>query len=277
MTQAKRDVARKSAVLRHAQQSRNVSKTCRHFGISRDTYYTWLHAYEQRGEAGLTNRRPGPVEDISRRVPLAVEEKIVEIRQSLGLGAQRLSWYLARYHGIKVSTGGVQGVLKRHGISRLPSLKGVRAPVAFRRYEQQVPGHQVQLDVKFVDLHTSEGKRVRRYQYTAIDDATRIRALRIYPKHNQACAIAFVGYVLEQFPFRIRQIRTDRGHEFQALFHWHVADLGIEHVYIKARTPRLNGKVGALLQSHAASHCPRREVPLRSASRSAIIHQQSSG
>lgn len=38
-------------------------------------------------------------------------------------------------------------------------------------------------------------------------------------------------------------IRTDRGHEFRALFHWHVADLGMEHVYIKARTPQLNGKV----------------------------------
>jgi transposase InsO family protein len=46
-----------------------------------------------------------------------------------------------------------------------------------------------------------------------------------------------------RFPFRIRQIRTDRGHEFQALFHWHVEDLGIEHVYIRPRTLRLNGKV----------------------------------
>jgi transposase InsO family protein len=47
----------------------------------------------------------------------------------------------------------------------------------------------------------------------------------------------------ENFPFRIRTIRTDRGHEFQALFHWHVADLGMGHVYIKPRTPQLNGKV----------------------------------
>lgn len=39
-------------------------------------------------------------------------------------------------------------------------------------------------------------------------------------------------------------IRTDNGHEFQAKFHWHVTkDLGIEHVYIKPGTPRLNGKV----------------------------------
>jgi len=34
-----------------------------------------------------------------------------------------------------------------------------------------------------------------------------------------------------------------RGPEFQALFHWHVADLGMEHVYIKPRTLQLNGKV----------------------------------
>ena len=32
------------------------------------------------------------------------------------------------------------------------------------------------------------------------------------------------------------------GHEFQAQFHWHLADRGIRHVYIKPRTPRLNGK-----------------------------------
>jgi len=37
-------------------------------------------------------------------------------------------------------------------------------------------------------------------------------------------------------------VRTDRGHEFQALFHWHLADQGIRHVYIKGRTPQLNGK-----------------------------------
>lgn len=37
--------------------------------------------------------------------------------------------------------------------------------------------------------------------------------------------------------------RTDNGHEFQSQFHWHLLDQGIDHVYIKPRTPRLNGKV----------------------------------
>ena len=39
-------------------------------------------------------------------------------------------------------------------------------------------------------------------------------------------------------------VRTDRGHEFQALFRGHLADRGIEHASIKPRTPQLNGKIG---------------------------------
>jgi transposase InsO family protein len=67
--------------------------------------------------------------------------------------------------------------------------------------------------------------------------------LKIYDRHTQNNAIAFVNYVVSRFPFRIHTIRTDNGHEFQANFHWHLYDLGIQHVYIKPRTPRLNGKV----------------------------------
>ena len=77
--------------------------------------------------------------------------------------------------------------------------------------------------------------QIKHYQFTAVDDATCVRALKIYRRHTQAKAIKFVDYV--------RTIRTDNGHEFQARFHWHLKDLGIEHVYIKPRSPRLNGKV----------------------------------
>ena len=84
---------------------------------------------------------------------------------------------------------------------------------------------------------------MKRYQFTAIDDATRIRALRIYERHNQESAIDFLDYVVERFPFRIHTIRTDNGHEWQAQFHWHVEDLGMRHVYIKPGKPNLNGKV----------------------------------
>ena len=97
--------------------------------------------------------------------------------------------------------------------------------------------------MKFLLFKNEEGQNIRRFQYTAIDDATRIRALKIYQRHNQKNAIDFINYVIDKFPFRIHTIRTDRGHEFQAQFHWHVEDKGMRHVYIKPRSPELNGKV----------------------------------
>jgi transposase InsO family protein len=124
-------------------------------------------------------------------------------------------------------------------MSRLPRNHGRRA-VHTHRYAKTVPGHHIQADVKILSLKTPDGQRVRRFQYTAIDDATRVRALKIYTRQNQQNAIKFADYFIEKFPFRIQTIRTDRGHEFQAQFHWHVEDRGIRHVYIKPRTPQLN-------------------------------------
>jgi transposase InsO family protein len=88
-----------------------------------------------------------------------------------------------------------------------------------------------------------KASRRRHYQFTAIDDSTRLRVLRVYERLSQKTAIQFVDYVLQKLPFRVVRIQTDNGGGFAAAFHWHVQDLGIEHVYIKPATPRLNGKV----------------------------------
>ena len=117
-----------------------------------------------------------------------------------------------------------------------------------KRYNKQVPGHHIQMDVKFLTFKVKRGEKIRRFQYTAIDDATRVRALKVYKRHTQANAIDFVNHIIEKFPFRIKEIRTDNEHEFQAKFHWHVEDQGIRHAYIKRATPQLNGKV-------ERSHC----------------------
>jgi transposase InsO family protein len=87
------------------------------------------------------------------------------------------------------------------------------------------------------------GSRRKYYQFTAIDDCTRLRVLRIYPQLNQTTAIQFADYVLERLPFRVEVIQTDNGAEFQSRFHYHLLDKGVGHDYIKPRTPRLNGKV----------------------------------
>jgi transposase InsO family protein len=114
----------------------------------------------------------------------------------------RIVWYLERYHGIKISEATVSRMLKRHGVNRLPRGARVRK-VHTKRYNKQVPRHHIQTDVKFLTFRGKQGEKIRRFQYTAIDD----------------------------------------GHEFHAKFHWHVEDQGIRYAYIKRGTPQLNGKV----------------------------------
>jgi len=218
-----------------------VTKTCKELDVSRSIFYFWKQKYDKEGRSGLYRKKPVAFSH-PRKTSSDVVEKILELRAEYQLGALRIVYYLDRYHGIKISESTVSRVLKSHGVGQLPKTAPRRA-LHTKRYAMKVPGHQVQIDVKFLRLTDNEGKAVRRYQYTAIDDATRIRALQIFPKHNQDCAIKFMDYVIEMFPFRISMVRTDRGHEFQAQFHWHVEDQGIQHVYIKPRTPQLNGKV----------------------------------
>ena len=241
MKQYERDIQRKLRILKHAEQTGDVSRSCRYFGIGRASFYRWKAALQRQGEAGLANRKTAPRNPANRTAPQIVE-KVLHLRQTYHLGPIRIVWYLARYHDIKISGAGVYRILKRNGLSRLP--RGTRLrKIHTQRYEHKVPGHQIQVDVKFLSFEGRDGRAIKRYQYTAIDDATRVRALKIYDRHTQANAIAFIDYVIVKFPFRIREVRTDNGHEFQAKFHWHVEDQGIRHAYIKPSSPQLNGKV----------------------------------
>jgi transposase InsO family protein len=230
----------KLAVLEFAHHF-GVTESCREFNVPRSTFYGWKQKYDREGRSGLYRKKPVAYSHPCKTSPEVVD-KILELRKTYQIGALRITYYLDRYHGVKISESTATRVLRAHGVSRLPKTAPRRA-VHSKRYAKKVPGHHIQLDVKFLRLTDKAGKAIKRYQYTAIDDATRIRALQIFAKHNQDCAIKFIDYVIDRFPFRISTVRTDRGHEFQARFHWHVEDQGIQHVYIKPRTPQLNGKV----------------------------------
>jgi transposase InsO family protein len=111
----------------------------------------------------------------------------------------------------------------------------------WKRYEKPEPGHRIQVGVKLLERIKGPGERY--YQYTAIDDCTRLRVMKTYERINQKTSIQFMDYALSRLPFRANVIQTDNGAEFGGQFHWYVLDKGIQHVYIKPMQPRLNGKV----------------------------------
>ena len=229
-------------VLHHVEEiTHNVAKTCRYYGICRTAYYEWYNRYSKDGEEGLRDKSRRP-HNSPLATPVEIVAKVIYLRQTYHFGPMRIKMYLDRYHGIVVNKSSIWKILKRLNMNLLPSSQRYKKHVdRWKRYEKPQPGHSIQVDVKF--LERIKDTRQRYYQFTAIDDCTRLRILRIYEKNNQLTAIQFVDYVLSKLPFHAETIQTDNGSEFQSQFHWNILDKGIKHVYIRPRTPRLNGKV----------------------------------
>lgn len=243
MTKAEqmRLVAWRWRVLRQAADDGNVARTYRHFGLSRKSFYKWKRRLTDHGEAGLGDR-PRTPKHCPRATPRDVVDKIVYLRQQYHFGPGRIADYLRRFHQVRVARSTVHRLLRHHGLNRLPANQKYRPHAKrWQRYEKPQPGHRLQVDVKF--LERIPGTQKRLYQFTAIDDCTRIRVLKIFDTCNQRAAIRFIDDVIRRLPFRVHVVQTDNGAEFQSQFHWHVEGLDIRHVYIRPRTPHLNGKV----------------------------------
>lgn len=136
-----------------------VTKACREFNVPRSSFYRWKQKYEKAGRSGLCRERPIAYHHPCRTSPEVVE-KILEIRTEHQIGALRIMYFLNRYHGIKISESTVSRVLKAHGLSRLPKTAPRRA-LHTKQYAKTVPGHHVQVDVKFLQLKNRGGRLVR--------------------------------------------------------------------------------------------------------------------
>lgn len=190
----------------------------------RPTFYKWRRRYEAYDAAGLCDRSRAP-KCSPRATPPAVVSKILYLRQTVPFwGAGRIRDYLKRFHQVAVATSTVHRLPGPHGMDRLPANQKHRPSVKrWQRYEKPQPGHRRQMDVKF--LERIPGTQKRLYQFTAIDDYTRIRVLKVFDACNQRTAICFLDEVVRRLPFRVRVLQTDNGAEFQSQFHWHAQSL----------------------------------------------------
>jgi transposase-like protein len=168
--QARRLAWRFKVIQQACERSRNVARTCRHFGISRQAFYRWKRRYEAHGAAGLADRPSRPLRS-PRATSRDVVSKILYLRQTYHFGPGRIADYLKRFHQLSLAVSSVHRILARHGMNRLPSSQ--KHAKRWQRYEKPQPGHRLQMDVKF--LERIPGTRKRLYQFTAIDDCTRIR------------------------------------------------------------------------------------------------------
>ncbi|MEU8945322.1 hypothetical protein [Streptomyces sp. NPDC048489] len=132
---------------------------------------------------------------------------MIFLRQNYDFGPEKIAKYLKRYHDVTISKSGVWRILNHFGIGRLlGSQRYTRHDRRWKSAREALTGHRVHIDVKFTEPLASmpqgwRGGRNKYFQFTAIDDCTRLRVLRVYPTLNQTTAIHFMDYVLQRLPF----------------------------------------------------------------------------
>ena len=139
-------------------------------------------------------------------------ELIRHARVDFDYGSTRTQLWLWRVHRLRVSQTTIQGVVRELGLPRVKPVRK-RRPRQLKLFERERPGDCVQVDVKFVRVG---GQRL--FQYTALDDCTRYRVLRLYRRLKHRSCIDFFRQVQAAFPFPIRQVQTDNGNEFSLAF-----------------------------------------------------------
>lgn len=217
------------------ERSGDAGLTCRRCGVSRPTLRKWWRRYQSEGEAGLLDRSRRPRRSPARKVSQAEEERIIKLRRSRKLGIKRLRNELYRLDGLRLSLDTIHKVLRRHGLNHLKRPR-LNRKTGGRRYSRPVPGDCVQMDVCKIAPNL--------YQYTAIDDGSRYQVVAVFPRKSAASTLAFMDQVVEEMPFSIQRIQTDRGQEFFAYkVQDRLRDWRIKFRPIRPRSPHLHGKV----------------------------------
>jgi transposase InsO family protein len=215
------------------QQTGDARLVCRRCGISYPTLRKWERRYRETGEAGLSSLSRRPIQSPNRRIFERERTLILTLRSDRKLGARRIQNELRRHHDLNLSLDSIHKVRVTSQVLLL-----VRPPrrKSRHRYARVIPGDPVQLDT----CKIAPGC----YQYTAVDDCTRYRVLAVFTRRSALNTLAFLERVIEEMPFPVQRVHTDRGREFFAVAvqRW-LMDHCIKFRPIRPASPHLNGKV----------------------------------
>ena len=206
---------------------------CRRCGISRPTLRKWFKRHQENGVNGLVDRSRKPRFFPTQKVNQQITEWILELRNERNLGSRRIQSELFRQYECSLSLATIHKVLCLHQVKPLIKLKRKKR---FNRYQRPIPGDRVQIDT----CKIAPGL----YQYTAVDDCSRWRVLALYKRRTATNTLSFINMMIEEFPFPIQRIQSDRGREF---FAYKVQEklmlYCIKFRPVKPASPHLNGKV----------------------------------
>lgn len=245
----------RNSVIKYA-QAKGVSRAARKYNKSRSYIYFWMARYDGTiGSLKEKSRRPHrhPMQQSQAEIKLVNDMR----RRNPKLGLMEF-WFKLRERGYQRHYVSLYRLMVRLGlfVRKEGHSKGYQ-PKPYERMSHA--GERVQVDVKRVPSNCIANRNGQHfYQYTAIDEFSRLRYLGAFEEANTYTSAQFVTEMVAWFARRgikVECVQTDNGVEFTkrllrtkndenfTLFELRLQMLGIRHKLIKPYTPRHNGKV----------------------------------
>ena len=249
----------------------NAALTCRHFGISRKTFYKWKGLYDSKRIKSLEDRprRPKRLRQPTWGAELA--QAVLSLREKYPRWGKEKLALLLHHQGQEASISMVGRILKSlkarnllreplsnsvsaHKRSR-PRLYAIRKP---REYQPESPGDLVQVDT--LDIRPLPGVILK--QFTARDVVSRWDVIEAHTRATATTAAGFLECLKRRMPFKIKAIQVDGGSEFHAEFEQACQLQKIRLFVLPPHSPKLNGCVERANRTHTEEFYEVENFPL---------------
>lgn len=252
MTSITQDMKYRQSLITYAQKF-GVQRASLKYNRTRSYIYFWLKRYDGTIES-LRPQSRRPHSHPNQHTPEEIKLICDMHRRNPDIGIVEL-WHRLRKRGYTRCLESLFRIMRKLGMLRAAKPKKGYKP---KPYEQMThPGERVQIDVKVVPRRCIADPNLRLYQYTAIDEFTRVRILGAYPEQSTYSSADFLRQIVKKYArigIKVECVQTDNGFEFTnrfsnskrdlpTLFEQTASELGIRHKLIRPYTPRHNGKV----------------------------------
>lgn len=251
-TSITQDMAYRQSLMKYAEKY-GVNRASRKYNKSRSYIYFWKARWDG-SVASLACQSRRPHSHLNQHTQ--AELKLIKDmrRRNPNLGMVEL-WHRLRQRGYTRRPESLFRVMRKLGLFPQPKPTSSYKP---KPYEQMThPGERVQIDVKVVPRSCIADPHLRLFQYTAIDEFTRLRFLAAYPEQSTYSSTDFLKKMIAWYVkhgIKVECVQTDNGFEFTnrfsnskrnlpTLFEATATKLGIRYKLIRPYTPRHNGKV----------------------------------
>lgn len=190
-------------------ENHKVTHVARMYGIHRSAIYEW--------KKSVKPKKTGPKGRVIWQTSEKLENEIVRIRKATNYGPKRIKQEFKAI-GVEIGEKAIRGVLNRKGLVKNHKKKRVRKQ---QRFYAPYPGYRIQMDTKPVPDDLPDLRSAERYQFTAIDIATKIRFCLIYSELSNANSINFLNKALKfykEIGIKVECVQTDNHFTFTNLY-----------------------------------------------------------